>query len=122
MKASDNFTKIITTYLHSVAKKDSLFAETLKKPNKNITDCITYILNTVQKSGSNGFADDEVFGMAVHYYDEDDINPGTAINAKIVVNHTSGAIKKSFASHNKIKPVKKVIKKQDPINQPTLFG
>ncbi|WP_084359591.1 PcfK-like family protein [Pedobacter cryoconitis] len=122
MKATDNFTKVINAHLHSLAEKDSLFFETLKKPNKNINDCIKYILNTVQKSGCNGFSDEEVFGMAVHYYDEDDIIPGSAINTKVVIKHNSEAIKQSFASDNIIRPVKKVIKKQDPINQPTLFG
>ncbi|MBP9481471.1 MAG: hypothetical protein KBF15_08460, partial [Parabacteroides sp.] len=38
------------------------------KPEKNIDDCVTYILNEVKKSGCNGFADDEIYSMAVHYY------------------------------------------------------
>jgi peptidyl-tRNA hydrolase len=41
----------------------------------------------VQKSGCNGFADDEIFGMAVHYYDEDNIEIGKPMNAHVVVNH-----------------------------------
>lgn len=35
-----------------------------------------------------GFHDDEIFGMAVHYYDEIDIEVGKPINGHIVVNHT----------------------------------
>jgi len=54
---------------------------------KNIEDCITYILNEVQKSGFSGFDDDEVFSMAVHYYDEADIEIGKPIECKVVVNH-----------------------------------
>lgn len=89
MKTTENFKKVIQNHLEQLAKNDSLFAETLKKENKNIDDCITYILNTVQKSGVNGFADDEIYGMAVHYYDEDDIKPGAKISsANVVVNHT----------------------------------
>jgi hypothetical protein len=42
----------------------------------------------VQKSGCNGFTDDEVFSMAVHYYDEDNIEVGKTINCHVVVNHT----------------------------------
>ena len=38
------------------------------KPTKNIDNCITYILNQVKKSGCCGFSDDEIFGMALHYY------------------------------------------------------
>lgn len=87
MKHSNDFKNIIEQHLNKVAESDPLFAETLKKENKNIDDCINYILNTVQKSGCNGFADDEIFGMAIHYYDEDDIEVGKPINAKVVVNH-----------------------------------
>ena len=42
----------------------------------------------MQKSGCNGFSDDEIFGMAVHYYDEDDIKNVKPVNARVVVNHT----------------------------------
>ena len=70
------------------ANEDALFAVTYAKTNKNIDDCITYILNTVQKSGCNGFADDEIYSMAVHYYDEDSIVAGKPMNCHVVVNHT----------------------------------
>ncbi len=52
---------------------DPLFAPNLQKPHKNIEECILYILSEVQRSGCNGFADEEIYSMAVHYYDEDDI-------------------------------------------------
>ncbi|EFR35404.1 hypothetical protein HMPREF9294_0931 [Porphyromonas asaccharolytica PR426713P-I] len=52
---------------------DPLFAPNLQKPHKNIEECILYILSEVQKSGCNGFADEEIYSMAVHYYDEDDV-------------------------------------------------
>ena len=44
-------------------------------------------MNYVQKSGCNGFSDDEIFGQAVHYYDETDIEIGKPIDCKVVVNH-----------------------------------
>ena len=88
MKGTDHFKKTINDHLLQLAANDSLFAETLKKPNKNIDGCVTYIFNEVKKSGCNGFADAEIFGMAVHYYDEDDIKPGKKINATVVVNHS----------------------------------
>jgi hypothetical protein len=87
MKGTDSFRKAISQYLEQRGAEDLLFAETLKKQNKNIEECITYILNQVQKSGCNGFEDSEIYDMAVHYYDEDDIKPGKQINAKVVVNH-----------------------------------
>lgn len=88
MKATDSFKKVIQTYLEQRAGTDELFAVKFKNESKNIDDCATYILNTVQKSGLNGFADDEIFGMAVHYYDEESIEIGKPINSKVVVNHT----------------------------------
>ncbi len=68
MKATNHFTRAILTYLEQRAETDALFAQSFAKPEKNIDDCITYILNQVQKSGCNGFADDEIYSMAVHYY------------------------------------------------------
>lgn len=87
MKATDPFKRTIQAYLEQYSTTDELFAETLKNPSKNIDDCITYILNTVQKSGCNGFADDEIYNMAIHYYDEDKIEVGKPISGKVVVNH-----------------------------------
>ena len=88
MKTTENFKKVIKDHLDNVAAKDPLFAATYQKEDKNIDSCITYILNTVQKSGCNGFSDDEIFGMAMHYYDEYKINVGKPVNAKIIVNQT----------------------------------
>lgn len=87
MKSTDAFKNTIQLHLQSVSENDALFAQTLQKPNKNIEDCLTYILNTVQKSGCNGFTDNEVYGMAMHYYDEDTIDVGKPVNCKVVVNH-----------------------------------
>ena len=87
MKASNHFKTTIQQYLEQRTQTDELFAVAFAKPDKNIDDCITYILNTVQKSGCNGFHDDEIYSMAVHYYDEDNIEIGKPINGKVVVNH-----------------------------------
>lgn len=87
MKVSTHFQTEIQSYLEQRAEYDDLFARSYRNPLKNIEDCITYILNEVQKSGCNGFADDEIFGMAVHYYDETDIEIGKPIDCKVVVNH-----------------------------------
>ena len=88
MNGTDQFTRTIAEYLNQQAMTDPLFAPNLMKPNKNIEECITYILNEVQKSGCNGFEDNEIYLMAVHYYDEDDLEVGSAIPCNVVVNHT----------------------------------
>jgi len=73
--------------LDKQAVTDPLFAVPYANPKKNIDDCVTYILNTVKNSGINGYTDDEIFGMAIHYYQEEDITVGAEINCQVVVNH-----------------------------------
>ncbi len=41
----------------------------------------------MKKSGCCGFTDAEVFGMATHYYDEEEIEVGNPIKCQVVVNH-----------------------------------
>lgn len=86
-KGSDQFKDTIQRYLHQQGQIDPLVAEGLKKPGKNIDDCIAYILNTVQKSNKQGFTDDEVYGIALHYYDENDLGDIKKIKADVRVNH-----------------------------------
>ncbi|MFV0379154.1 MAG: PcfK-like family protein [Mangrovibacterium sp.] len=87
MKASIHFKNTIKAYLDQRAENDVLFSLQYSKPEKNIDNCVTYILQTVQKSGCNGFADDEIYSMAVHYYDEDNIDIGNPVNCQVMVNH-----------------------------------
>ena len=82
------FNDTIKAYLEKRADNDALFAIRFANPSKSVEDCVTYIINQVQKSGCNGFADDEIFGMAVHYWEESEIEVGNPINCKVVVNHT----------------------------------
>lgn len=70
-----------------MAQQDPLFADRFCNPNKKIEDCITYILNQVRNSGLQGFDDDEIYSLAVHYYVEEGINPGTPIQCQVIVNH-----------------------------------
>ncbi len=88
MNGTEQFTRTIAEYLNLRAATDPLFAPNLAKPHKNIEDCITYILKQVQQSACNGFEDDEIYSMAVHYYDEDDLDVGSPVACDVVVNHT----------------------------------
>ena len=88
MSGTEHFTRTIAEYLNLRAATDPLFAPKLMKPHKNIEDCITYILKQVQQSACNGFEDDEIYSMAVHYYDEDDLEVGSPVACHVVVNHT----------------------------------
>jgi hypothetical protein len=87
MKSTESFKKVISDHLASVAAADPVFTEKMANPKKSIDNCITYILNQVKESGCNGFADAEIFGMAIHYYDEENIQPGAKVSCNVVVNH-----------------------------------
>lgn len=63
---------VIYRYLMTVPGMDAK----MRNPNKNITDMFKYIENQARKQAVNGCAmieDQEVFGWAVHYYDEENI-------------------------------------------------
>jgi len=86
-KSTAAFRRAIEKHLEDLAQSDPLFYVTYHKEGKNLDDCITFILNTVQKSGQQGFTDEEVYSMAVHYYDEDKIDIGKPMDCFVVVNH-----------------------------------
>ena len=74
-------------YLEQRAEEDTLFAKKYRNPAKNIDECVTHILNYVQKSGCSGFTDGEIFGQVIHYYEENEIEVGNPMNCQVVVNH-----------------------------------
>lgn len=87
MKGTNHFKRTIQMYLEQRAAEDALFAKNYRNPAKNINDCVTYILNYVQKSGCNGFSDSEIYGRAVHFYDENEIEVGNPLDCQVCVNH-----------------------------------
>lgn len=134
MKGTKDFKATIQAYLEERAKTDGLFAVSYAKAGKNIDDCITYILNEVRRSGCNGFNDDEIYSMALHYYDEDDIKVGSKISCQVVVNHTVELTDEEKAEARKaailrfqqeqmdaMKRPKKAKQVTTTISQPTLF-
>lgn len=76
--ANYSFEARIKAHLDEVAQKDKLFAVTYAKKNKNIEECVNYIIGEARKKAQSGvsvLADEEVYNLAIHYYDEDDIKP-----------------------------------------------
>jgi len=61
MKGTEHFKDVIQNYLETRASYDELFAENFHKENKNIDECITYILTEVQRMGCAGLSDEEVY-------------------------------------------------------------
>lgn len=86
-KGTQAFNETIKAYLEERAENDALFVIKYANPSKSVDDCVTYILNSVRKSGCCGFTDDEIFGLAVHYYEENEIEVGKPVNCQVVVNH-----------------------------------
>ena len=129
---TDPFKERISDHLQEVAQNDKLFAETLKKPNKSLEGCIKYIYSEVRKTGRCGFNDDEIFTIAIHYYDEDSIEEIKSVE-RPKVTHTPDKPKPSekMEEYKKViaealkkpeKKAKEIIKKSQPVAiQGTLF-
>lgn len=86
MKPSDDFKTAIENYLSTTAQGDSAFARSLAKETKNIESCFNYIFGEVKKTGLCAFDNQEIFDMALKYYNDDSIGAPAPINCKVVVN------------------------------------
>ena len=81
-KSADIWLKVIADYLLT---RDDI-KDTLNKENKSLEECGQYILQEARKKGSHvAMTDEEVFGLAVHYYDEDDITVKQTSKADVKV-------------------------------------
>lgn len=83
------FENAIKEYLDARAKEDVKFAEKYSDEKKSIEECCRFILGEMRKkakSGMYGATDAEVFGLAVHYYDEEDIKVEKNVSAEVVIN------------------------------------
>ena len=89
MKGTQAFQDTIAQYLMTRVENDPLVAVRLANPPKTMEQCCAYIIGEVKKSGCCGFTDDEIFGWAMHFWDEPEIEvSNTATNCQVVVNHT----------------------------------
>ena len=86
MKGTEQFKEIIKCYLDKRAKEDELFRAKYETTERTIDDVVTYILNEVKQSGCCGFADEEIYSMAVHVIVEPALEIGKPINCDVVVN------------------------------------
>lgn len=87
MKGTEHFKEIIQNYLEQRKAEDALFREKAGRINRPIDDIITAILNYVQKSGCNGFSDEEIFGLATHFAEEETIEIGKPSQLRHAVFH-----------------------------------
>ena len=94
------FEKIIKEHLEKKAGSDAVFAEKFiercKADQKAIEGCCAYITAEAKKKAVKGcavIADDEVFGWAIHYFDENLSAPATAPAARIEAAPTTEQLK-----------------------------
>ena len=88
MNGTKAFQDTIAQYLMKRAENDPLVAVKLANPSKTMEQCCAYIIGEVKKSRCCGFTDDEIFGMAMHYWEEPEIEvSNTPANYRVVVNH-----------------------------------
>ena len=87
MKGTRAFQDTIAQYLMGRAENDPILAIKLANPSKTMEQCCQYIIGEVKKSGCCGFSDEEIYGWAMHFWDEAEVEMGEPINCKVVVNH-----------------------------------
>lgn len=102
----NEFEKTIKAHLDRMAAADARFAAKYRDGGKSVGDCCRYIISEVKKTGRSGFTDDEIYGMAVHFFDEEDVKaPDTVPQARVVVSRTGK--KTAAAARKKPEPAAK---------------
>lgn len=85
----ESFETAIKAYLDELAKTDKLFAKTYAKENKSLDECCKYIMAEAKKAAKGkaqiALKDEDVYNLAVHYYDEDDIKATEEVQGEVVV-------------------------------------
>ena len=108
-----SFEKIIKDYIEGVCKTDEVLAKKYADSAQDIAGCCEYIKSQAKKKAQNGCAVIEVaqvFGWAIHYFDEGLKAPEKAPEAQVKV--SSNPIAKEPAKPQ-IKPVLKPKKAAD---------
>ena len=76
-KHVDQLQEQVHAYLEKRAAEDPQFAEKFANPKKSIAECVKYLYGEAYQRAAGGrccyISPDEIYGLAVHYYDEEDI-------------------------------------------------
>lgn len=110
----DKNLKLICDYL--LGRED--MQEKLNNPNKSIDKMFSYIISQAKKKAVNGCAvisDAEVFGWAVHYYDEEEVSGNAEQPERMTLQYAKDIVKKSVEKKKKAK------KEESEWQQETLF-
>lgn len=105
MKNAAPWLKAIAEYL---LKRDDI-KENLEKENKSLSECGNFIMTEARKKGSSVcMTNEEVFGLAVHYYDEDDLKIDKNISNQARVEKSEDTEKEVSKPVQEEKPVEKL--------------
>ena len=84
LTASNTYEQVVLDYIESLDAPE-LF-EKINAGDKGLSDCMSYVKSQARSKAVNGCAvltDQEVFGMAVHYFEEDSIKKGATPSVKV---------------------------------------
>lgn len=126
-----------------VANASPALIEKILNSKKNLGDCFNYILEEIKKeyiekigktNGGYHVSDERVYGLAIHYFEEDSIKPNQASNTNATKSKANDyeeedleviENKKALAEEKKkVKPANdkpKGRKKKEEVNIPNLF-
>lgn len=119
-KFDEELTKATNPWIIQIGKylssRDDM-QENLKKENKSLDECFRYVLNEIankyRKNNEKKLwvygQDEEIYALAVHYYDEDDIEVPKTLP---FVTNADGSVKKRISQSSKKKDTESITKKQ----------
>ena len=118
LKANSKETEIILDYLEENAS--DVLAQKIHDGKKTMDDCWKFIYECAKKAaaGKNcyGCADQEVFGWAIHFFEEDSIKVNDIVKNKPIKTEKPKEVKKAAEPKNKPEE-----KKEDLPGQMTIF-
>ena len=82
LTASNAYEQVVLDYIESLDAPELI--EKINAGDKGLSDCMSYVKTQARSKAVNGCAvltDQEVFGMAVHYFEEDSIKKGATPSA-----------------------------------------
>ena len=84
MKSSNAVIEVVRNYMEERCASDPILAIKYANPAKSLEKALNYVASEVQKSGLTIMDSDSVFGLILHYYDEN-LEDVPNVNCKIAV-------------------------------------
>ena len=84
MKSSNAVMEVVRNYMEERCASDPILAIKYANPAKSLEKALNYVAHEVQKSGLTIMDSDSVFGLILHYYDEN-LEDVPNVNCKIAV-------------------------------------